>query len=52
MLGVGKKRELLKAKAAHDRWTVMYLPSGLRKGKATNEPYQHRSSVLTGTFDH
>lgn len=52
MLGVGKKRELLKIKAIHDKWTVMSFPSGLRKGKATNESYRHRSSVLIGTFDH
>jgi len=52
MLGVCKKREQLKARAAHDKWTVMYFPSGLRKGKATNESYQHRSPVFTGTFDH
>lgn len=47
-----KESKLILARAAYDRWTVMFFPSGLRKGKATNESYQHRSSVLTGTFDH
>ena len=30
----------------------MSFPSGSRKGKATNESYQHKSPVLPGATDH
>lgn len=44
---------VLRASTATDGWMLMSFPSGLKKkGKATNESYQHWSPVLTGTFDH
>lgn len=41
-----------RASTATDGWMLMSFPSGSKKGKATNESYQHWSPVLTGTFDH
>lgn len=41
-----------RAWAATDGWMLMSFPSGSRKGKATNESYQHKSPGLPGATDH